>query len=155
MPEPTGFLEMRAKLLNADPPITYAVALESGEEAMAMLTRFIREKEIDSGSVTAIGGFQRAVVGYFQWDTKSYKKIPVNEQVEVLSLIGDVAVTKGEPSLHLHAVLGRSDGSVIGGHLIEAVVRPTLEVIIIEPPSYLRKQADPETGLALIAADRT
>jgi hypothetical protein len=90
------------------------------------------------------------VLGYFDWESKQYKKIPVDEQVEVLSLLGDVAVGDQGPTLHLHAVLGKADGSVVGGHLIEAYVRPTLEVILIQPPSYLRKRKDPETGLALI-----
>jgi uncharacterized protein len=90
------------------------------------------------------------VLGYFQWETKQYKRIPVEEQVEVLSLLGDVAVGDRGPPVHLHAVLGKADGSVVGGHLIEAYVRPTLEVILIQPPSYLRKRKDPETGLALI-----
>jgi uncharacterized protein len=69
-----------------------------------------------------------------------YKRIAVDEQVEVLSLLGDVAVTDREPSLHLHAVLGKSDGNVVGGHLIEANVRPTLEVILI-PAAELPAQA--------------
>ena len=90
------------------------------------------------------------MLGYFQWETKQYKKIAVDEQVEVLSLLGDVAVGDEGPTLHLHAVLGKSDGSVVGGHLIEAYVRPTLEVILVQSPSYLRKRKDPETGLALI-----
>jgi predicted DNA-binding protein with PD1-like motif len=93
------------------------------------------------------------LLGYFEWDTKQYKKIAVDEQVEVLSLLGDVAVTDEGPTLHLHAVLGKADGSVVGGHLLEADVRPTLEVILIQPPSYLRKRKDPEIGLALITVD--
>ena len=114
-------------------------------------TRQIRaDQEVEAASLTAIGAFSRAVLGYFQWETKQYKKIPVGEQVEVLSLLGDVAVGDQGPTLHLHAVLGKADGSVVGGHLIEAYVRPTLEVILIQPPSYLRKRKDPETGLALI-----
>lgn len=144
---------MRSKLLNADPPVTYAVVLDTGDEAMEQLDKFVREQEVEAASVTAIGAFSRAALGYFDWETKQYKKIAVDEQVEVLSLLGDVAVTDREPSLHLHAVLGRSDGSVVGGHLVEAHVRPTLEVILIQQPSYLRKRKDPETGLALIATD--
>jgi|SRR5215469_3814862 len=144
---------MRSKLLNADPPVTYAVVLDTGDEAMEQLDKFVREQEVEAASVTAIGAFSRAALGYFDWETKQYKKIAVDEQVEVLSLLGDVAVTDREPSLHLHAVLGRSDGSVVGGHLVEANVRPTLEVILIQQPSYLRKRKDPETGLALIATD--
>jgi uncharacterized protein len=144
---------MRSKLLNADPPITYAIGLETDEEVVETLTRFLATEEVNTASLTAIGAFRDAVLGYFDWQTKSYRKIPVDEQVEVLSLIGDVAVAEGQPSLHVHSVLGRHDGSVVGGHLLEAHVRPTLEVILIQPPSYLRKRRDPETGLALIATD--
>lgn len=145
---------MRAKLLNADPPVTYVVALDTGDEAMTELGRFVREQEIEAASITAIGAFCRAVLGYFDWQQKEYKKIAVEDQVEALSLIGDVAVAEDGPSLHIHAVLGRADGSVVGGHLIEATVRPTLEVILTQSPSYLRKAKDPATGLALIAIDR-
>ena len=141
---------MRSKLLNADPPITYAVVLDTGDEVIGELGKFVREQEVEAASLTAIGAFSRAVLGYFRWESKQYKKIPVGEQVEVLSLLGDVAVGDQGPTLHLHAVLGKADGSVVGGHLIEAHVRPTLEVILIQPPSYLRKRKDPETGLALI-----
>lgn len=144
---------MRWKLINADPPITYAVALETGDEAFACLTAFVKEQDVEAASITAIGAFRRAVLGYFDWQKKQYKKIPVDEQVEVLSLIGDVAVSSGEPTLHIHAVLGKSDGSVVGGHLLSAEVRPTLEVIVTQSPSYLRKAKDPETGLALLAID--
>lgn len=144
---------MRSKLLNADPPITYAVVLDTGDEVVGELGKFARDQEVEAASVTAIGAFCRAVLGYFQWETKQYKQIPVEEQVEVLSLIGDIAVAEGGPTLHLHAVLGKADGSVIGGHLLEAHVRPTLEVILVQPPSYLSKRKDPETGLALISID--
>ena len=142
---------MRSKLLNADPPVTYAVVLDTGDEVVGELGKFMREQEVEAASVTAIGAFRRALLGYFEWETKQYKKIAVEEQVEVLSLLGDVAVGDQGPTLHLHAVLGKADGSVVGGHLLEAHVRPTLEVILIQPPSYLRKRKDPETGLALIA----
>jgi uncharacterized protein len=144
---------MRSKLLNADPPVTYAVVLDTGDEVVRELSRFVREQEVEAASVLAIGAFRRAVLGYFQWDAKEYKKIMVEEQVEVVSLLGDVAVGDQGPTLHLHIVLGRADGGTIGGHLLEGYVRPTLEVILIQPPSYLRKRKDPETGLALIAID--
>jgi predicted DNA-binding protein with PD1-like motif len=144
---------MHWKLLDRGPPATYAVVLATGDETIGALQQFVRERKIDTAALTAIGAFERAVVGYFDWQLKDYRRIPVEEQVEVLSLIGDVAEAKGEPALHVHAVLGRSDGSVVGGHLLEGHVRPTLEVILTEPPAHLRKKKDPETGLALIAID--
>ena len=144
---------MRSKLLNVDPPVTYAIVLDTGDEAVAELGKFIRDNEVEAASLTAIGAFHRALLGYFDWQSKEYKKIAVEEQVEVLSLLGDVAVAEEGPTLHVHAVLGKADGSVVGGHLLEGHVRPTLEVILIQPPSYLRKRRDPATGLALIAVD--
>jgi uncharacterized protein len=143
---------MRSKLLDADPPVTYAVVLDTGDEVAAELARFVRQNGVEAASVTAIGAFHDALLGYFDWQTKQYKKIAVDEQVEFRSLLGDVAVAEEGPSLHLHAVLGKADGSTVGGHLLAAHVRPTLEVILIQPPSYLRKRRDPTTGLALIAA---
>jgi len=146
---------MRWKLLDRGPPATYVVVLATGDEAMRSLQQFVREQKIDAAGLTAIGAFERAVIGYFDWATKDYKRIPVDEQVEVLSLIGDVAEADGKPVLHIHAVLGKFDGSVVGGHLLEGHVRPTLEVILTQPPAHLRKKKDPETGLALISLDRS
>jgi hypothetical protein len=146
---------MRWKLLDAGPPATYAVVLAKGDEVMRELGRIVREQKIEAASITAIGAFERAVLGYFDWSTKDYKRIPVEEQVEVLSLLGDVAVSDKGPTLHLHTVLGKSDGGTVGGHLLEGHVRPTLEIALIEPPAHLRKRKDPETGLALIDLERS
>src|SRR5205085_6229961 len=93
------------------------------------------------------------VLGYFDWGLKQYKKISLNEQVEVLSCIGDVALENDEPKVHAHIVVGKSDGSAWGGHLLEARVRPTLEVVLVESPEYLRKRFDPQSGPALIRLD--
>jgi len=90
-------------------------------------------------------------VGWFDLPTKTYRKIPVDEQREVLSAVGDIARDDaGKPSLHMHVVLGMGDGSTRGGHLLEGMVRPTLEVTLVEAPAHLRRKQRPELGLALI-----
>lgn len=90
------------------------------------------------------------ILGYFDLTIKEFKKIPIDGQVEVLSLVGDIALKDGEPIVHAHVVVGKSDGTAWGGHLIEAHVRPTLEVMLMETPTHLHRTYDPETGLALI-----
>jgi hypothetical protein len=91
------------------------------------------------------------MLGYFDWQKKDYVGNPVHEQVEVASMIGDVALSpSGEPMLHIHVVLGKRDGTAFAGHLQEAHVRPTLEVIINESPAHLQKVRDSASGLALI-----
>ena len=94
--------------------------------------------------------FSRAIVAYFDWSTKQYRQVAIDEQVEVLSLVGDVTLGDGQPKLHAHVVVGKADASAHGGHLIEGHVRPTLEIVITEMPRHLHRRFDPASGLALI-----
>jgi predicted DNA-binding protein with PD1-like motif len=144
---------VQSKLIHeADGQKTYAIILSAGDEVVSCLNAFAAEAGLSAASLKAIGAFERAELAFLNWETKAYAPIPVNEQVEVASLIGDVALgPDGKPALHLHAVLGRADGSALAGHLKSGVVRPTLEIILTESPAHLRKREDPESGLALIA----
>jgi len=118
---------------------TFVLALDVGEEASRAIADFAASNEIESASLTATGGFERAELGWFDLKQKTYKPIPVWRQSEGLSLTGDVAIGEdGAPSLHLHAVLGLSDGSTRGGHLLKGVVRPALEVTLVETPAHSR-----------------
>ncbi len=131
---------------------TFAVVLATGEEVVASLQQFVETQGIRAAQFTAIGALSDATLMYFDWQKKDYLRIPVREQVEVASLIGDVAeAPSGKPALHIHAVVGKRDGTAMAGHVGEAHVRPTLEVILTESPRHLRKKKDPESGLALIA----
>ena len=141
---------MRAKVLNDDRERTFAIVFDSGDEVTSGLTRFAREQNLSAARFTAIGAIQSAVLGYFDWQKKDYERNPIDDQVEVLALVGDVALANGEPRIHAHVVLGMRDGTARGGHLLEARVRPTLEVILTESPAYLKREFDPESGLALI-----
>src|ERR1700729_2230644 len=130
---------------------TRVVILDSGEEAFAALTKFANEAGMTAASLTAIGAFERATVGWFDFEKKSYRKIDVSEQCEVLSAIGDVAVgDDGKASLHVHVVLGLSDGTTRGGHLMAGTVRPTLEVVLTDTPAHLRRKKNGDIGIALI-----
>jgi predicted DNA-binding protein with PD1-like motif len=129
---------------------TFALVLATGDEAMATLLSFATERQLKAAHFTAIGAFSRAIVAYFDWSTKAYQKIPIDEQVEVLSLAGDVTIENGKPKVHAHVVVGKADATAHGGHLIEGQVRPTLEVILTEAPRHLQRRHDPGSGLALI-----
>jgi predicted DNA-binding protein with PD1-like motif len=128
---------------------------DPGDEAVAALAQFVRTERLEAAQVTAIGAFERATVGWFDPAAKQYRRILVDEQCEVLSLIGDVAEGQDGPSVHVHVVLGLSDGTTRGGHLLEGQVFPTLEVVIREAPASLRKVMNPDIGIALIDLDRS
>lgn len=137
-------------MIEQDGQQTYALIFESGDEVTRELLRFANEKNITAAHFTAIGAFQNLTLGYFNWEKKEYKKIPVPEQVEVLSLAGDITASDQGPKLHAHVVVGKSDGSAHGGHLMEAHVRPTLELILMNTPASLHREMDPDSGIPLI-----
>jgi predicted DNA-binding protein with PD1-like motif len=143
---------MKSKTLHeAQGQQTLALIFDTGDEVMASLQVFASERRLNGSHFTAIGAFQDVTLGYFDWEQKDYLRIPVSEQVEVVALIGDIAVgTNGEPKVHAHVVIGKRDGTAMAGHLLEAHVRPTLELILTESPAHLKRKHDAETGLALV-----
>ncbi len=143
---------MRSKIIHeGDGERTFALVLETGDEVMASLNAFAARQGLTAATFKAIGALSQATLAFFDWDKKEYLPIPVNEQVEVASLIGDVATgPDGKPAVHVHAVLGKSNGAAVAGHLQSAIVRPTLEIILTETPGHLRKRFDPAIGIALV-----
>ena len=144
---------MKSTLLQEQGGRIFAVVFDKGDEVIAGLTDFAKQQGCDSSEFTAIGAFSGATLGYFDRERRDYRKIPIEEQVEVLSLVGNITLSDGKPKIHAHVVVGRSDGTTRGGHILEARVWPTLEVVVAETPAHLRRQHDPETGLALLAAE--
>jgi uncharacterized protein len=141
---------MRYKLVD-DMPKTFVLVFETGDELAQGLTQFAIEQKLASASFKAIGALSSVKLGWLNWETKQYEPaVSLREQVELLSLIGDVALKDGQPQVHAHAVIGKRDGTAHGGHLLEAHVRPTCEVVLTESPAHLRKEFDPAAGIALI-----
>lgn len=142
---------MKTKQLNQNGGgSVHALIFETGDEVMTGLKEFARREKIRAARFTAIGAFQSATLAYFDWEKKDYIEIPVRDQAEVLVLAGDIALKDDEPVAHVHVVLGRRDGSTIGGHLCEATVRPTLELMLTQAGA-LERTIDPQSGLALIS----
>lgn len=142
---------MKHELISADNgQKTWIVVLDEGDEVSKCLLDFASEKHLKDAHFTAIGAFQRSVIGYFEWDKREYRRNVFERQLEVVSLIGDVALQDGKPKLHMHAVLGADNGNALGGHLLEGHVRPTLEVVLTESPARLHRVYDARAGVALI-----
>jgi predicted DNA-binding protein with PD1-like motif len=143
---------MRTKLLSRQDPRTIAVVFDSGDSVVDGLMDVAKEWRLRGSHFTAIGAFREVTLGYWDPERKDYRRIHLQEQVEVLSLVGNVAQGPDEgPKLHAHVVVGKSDGSAYGGHLLDARVRPTLEVVIVESPEHLQRRLDRDTGLPLLS----
>ena len=142
---------MRSKSLSSAGQTAYAIVFDKGEEAMSGLEAFARDHRLAAAHFTAIGAFRDVTLGFFDRQSKDYQRIPLKEQVEVLSLLGNIALHDDQPKIHAHVVVGKRDGTAHGGHLLEAHVWPTLEVVLIESPRHLHRATDQETGLPLLA----
>jgi len=128
----------------------YAVIFGKGDEAFSGLLEFAEKYHITSGHFTAIGALSGATLGWFDPKRKMYKKIRIESQVEVIGMSGDIALYKGKPVVHTHMIVGTSDGATRGGHVLDAYVSPTLEVMVTVDPIAMQKRFDPETDLTLI-----
>lgn len=129
---------------------TSALVFDTDDEVVEVLKAHARRTGLRAAHFTALGAFREATLAYFDWETKEYREIPVEEQVEVTALVGDIGVHEGEPVVHAHCVLGRRDGSTIAGHLLAGHVRPTLELFLDAHDGELVRRVDEESGLPLI-----
>src|SRR5437773_6489694 len=135
---------MKSKQIDQSPK-TFILVFETGDELAKGLLEFAEQEKLSAASFKAVGALSSVHLGWFSWESKKYEpSVTLDEQVELLSLIGDVALKDGKP------VIGKKDGTAHGGHLLEAHIRPTCEVILTESPIHLQKQIDPQSGLALI-----
>jgi predicted DNA-binding protein with PD1-like motif len=128
---------------------TYAVIFAKGDEIMSGLTEFAVREKISAGHFTAIGALKSARFGWFDQAQRAYRNIPIDHQVEMISLIGDVGVVNGAPQIHAHGAVGFPDGQLRGGHVLEAIVWPTLELFFTAYGTSLIKTHDAETNLFL------
>ena len=142
---------MKARLLSENAGVkNYVIVLAKGDEVMSGLTDFARQNKVTSASFTAIGAFSHVTVAWFDDSKREFKLNPINQQVELVSMIGNITLVNDQPAVHTHVAVASSDGTVRGGHVINAFVFPTLEVFMTVYPTPLHKEPDEATGLKLI-----
>jgi predicted DNA-binding protein with PD1-like motif len=139
-----------AELLSDGVAKTYLLVFHSGQEVMAGLRAFADKHKLSAGHVTGIGAIKSALLGYFDPEKKTYLRLRETEQLEVLSLTGNLALDNGAPFFHIHVALGRRDGSARGGHLFVATACPTVELVLTAYPKIVRRKSDPDSGAELL-----
>jgi predicted DNA-binding protein with PD1-like motif len=130
---------------------SYVLILSKGDEVMTALADFARDQKVVNAHFVGIGGVRDPEVAWFDLTRKEFKTMSLAEQMEVLTMSGDIALAEsGQPIVHAHLALGRSNGKAWGGHLLHAVTSPTLELYVTTFPQPLYKRADPDTGILII-----
>jgi len=129
----------------------YTLNFAKGDEVMAGLVAFLKEKGISAGHITGLGAASALTLAYYNLETKEYEKHSFTEDVEVLSLTGNVGVKEeNEIVVHLHGTFGRKDLSVFGGHIFEMTISGAGEIHLVSFPGEIHRAYDEETGLTLM-----
>lgn len=154
-PIPSGKApHMQVKVLKDTPDEkVFVVVFLKGDEVLSGLTDFAMAHKVLNAHFTGIGAVNGATTAWLDLPNKVYRPTRTNEQVEVLSLTGDIAAFNGKPIVHMHAVLGRRDGTTVGGHVWELNTNPTVEVFLTANSAPLEKRQD-ESGIKLIAPEK-
>jgi uncharacterized protein len=130
----------------------YSIRFERGEKVLEMFHAFLKERGVEWGHFSALGALESLELGFYRLATKEWApRHFLSEELEVCSWSGNVAIRDGEPWAHTHAVVGRDDGTTLGGHVFEATVGATLELVLIVLPGRMEREWDPEIGLELLS----
>jgi predicted DNA-binding protein with PD1-like motif len=124
----------------------FLLICDKGDAFPAALLDFAGRNNVTAASFNAIGAFDRVTIAYWNRETKQYEEISVDEQVEVVSMTGNLFADR----VHAHTVLGKRDGTTIAGHFVRATVFPTLEIFLTERETAVTRKQDEATGLWLL-----
>ena len=139
---------MQVKVTNVGRVFT--ARLERGERLLDAIVHIAKDFEIRGGFVNAIGALHPAEIKYFREDLQDYESLLIDEMVELLSASGSISILEGDPMVHLHVVVGRADGTTLGGHCgAQSTIHITGEVYIYETqdPIYRSKGIDSPVNL--------
>ncbi len=128
----------------------HVLIFDPGDEVLQTFTGYLAKQHVAAGRFQAIGAFKQFQLRYFDTAIMRYQARDFDQQVEVLSLLGDVSLRDGQPLIHSHIVLGTSDFQTLGGHLARGIVEPTLELILTVLDTELVREKDQRTGLDVI-----
>lgn len=128
----------------------YVISFEKGEEVFEGLQKFLKENVITACTFTGIGACSTVELGFFNTHIKDYRRKPFIDDVEIVSLIGNGATKDGEPVLHAHGVFGRTDFSLLGGHVFKIVVSVTCEITLTKLDGQLTRVNNPDFNLNLL-----
>jgi len=132
---------------------TYIVVMQRGDDVLSGLTEFAEKNNITFASFTGLGAMSSTRIGCYDREKQMYHIVPVKGQAETVSFIGNITLFNGKPIVHVHMSVSQSDGTVRGGHLFNAIVWPTLEVMVTVEPTAIYKKKEADTGFALTDPD--
>lgn len=132
---------------------THIIALTEGEDIIQIMIDFCAAKNIKAGFFQGIGAVSGVILLHYNIKSKRYRTEIFNEPMEIVSLQGIIAQKEGHPNIHCHGAFADVAMRVYGGHVKEAIVSVTGEIVIRESDHNIRREPDERTGLNLLHSD--
>ena len=125
------------------------ISLETGDEIIESITNVLKIEKIYSGMINGIGAISQVELGFYNIESKEYKKEFFNYDYELTSLMGNITLKDEVPFVHIHINMSDDNFKVSGGHLFSAVTAATAEVIILLNEQTIKRELDKNVGLYL------
>lgn len=133
----------------------YMVVLARGEKVIESLTAFAAEYAISGAALSGLGAVEDATLCFYDLPEKEYVCETIAPAQEVVAMTGNIALVDNVPFVHAHLALGDRDLSMRGGHLKEATVAVTLEVMVLPFAAALHRKMNDAIGLKLIDTNQS
>lgn len=130
----------------------YILNIERGEELLSALRAFLDKEQIKAGYFTGLGAAGTLDLAYYNLAAKKFERHVIQEDVEILSLTGNIAMLKDEAIIHVHGTFGRKDLSVFGGHIFSLRVSGACEIHLTKLSGEMSRAYDEATGLNLLCS---
>ena len=129
---------------------SWVIVLRRNEKVIESLKKFVGKNDIKSGYFNAVGAVSSVVLAHYNLEKKKYTTKSINKPLEIVSLMGNIAMKGTEKIIHGHIVVGTDKMELYGGHLKEATVAATCEIILNEFKETIEKHYDEDTGINLM-----
>lgn len=128
----------------------YVIRLEKGEEIVTKVKELCEKEDVKLASLSGIGAVNKVTAGLFRTKEKKYVSKTYEEDMEIVSLGGNVSCMNGETYLHFHISVANEAGEVRGGHLTEAFISATGELVLTRIEGTVDREYSDEIGLNLL-----
>jgi predicted DNA-binding protein with PD1-like motif len=129
----------------------FMLRFDKGEDVIKGLADFMVSRNFQSGVFQGIGSCTEVELGYFNKNLKEYRKKPFYEDMEIVSVAGNISLFEGKPLVHCHGVFGRTDFTTIGGHVFRLITLATCEIFLIHMEGTLERLNNADFNLSLLA----
>ena len=128
----------------------YVLKVSVGEDVMVELKIFCQDQEIEAASFFAIGAAKEIQIAWYNIHKKEDVKRDIQQELEIVSLLGNVAIEGKETLVHAHGSFSDKNMQIMAGHVNKLVVGAACEIVLTKLEGKIEKTYDDETGLKLM-----